>query len=156
MNYEVYRNTTLGNTLQECLDELIVVSFDWHSTNSIDLILNCNLLTQNNQISERLANRVLKEFDKSINHALASRVKTRYSFKGTLNTYRFCDNVWTLLFKQIEFRETSSQQDKITAYNVKFVACDGKSNVFFYITILILVINLYILLLTEDLSANLD
>lgn len=156
MNYEVYRNTTLGNTLQECLDELILVSYDWHSTISIGLKLNCNLLTQNNQISERLANRVLKEFDKSINHALASRVKTRYSFKGTLNTYRFCDNVWTLLFKQIEFRETSSQQDKITAYNVKFVACDGKSNVFFSIATLVLVINLCTLLLTEDLSANLD
>ena len=26
MNYEVYRNTTLGNTLQEVLDDLIHVS----------------------------------------------------------------------------------------------------------------------------------
>ncbi|RNA09918.1 transcription initiation factor IIA subunit 2 [Brachionus plicatilis] len=102
MNYEVYRNTTLGNTLQECLDEMI----------------------QTNQITERLANRVLKEFDKSVNNALATRVKTRYTFKGTLGTYRFCDNVWTLLFRQIEFKE--SQQDKIVAKNVKFVACDGK------------------------------
>ena len=78
-----------------------------------------------NQISDRLAERVLREFDKSINNALATRVKTRYNFKGTLSTYRFCDNVWTLLFKEIEFRE--SQQEKICAYNVKFVACDGKS-----------------------------
>ncbi|CAF0805297.1 unnamed protein product [Brachionus calyciflorus] len=104
MNYEVYRNTTLGNTLQECLDDMI----------------------QTNQITERLANRVLKEFDKSINTTLATRVKTRYNFKGTLSTYRFCDNVWTLLFKQIEFKET--QQEKIVAYNVKFVACDGKKD----------------------------
>ena len=77
------------------------------------------------QISEKLAGRVLREFDKSINNALAARVKTRYNFKGTLSTYRFCDNVWTLLFKEIEFRET--QQEKIVAHNVKFVACDGKS-----------------------------
>ena len=75
-----------------------------------------------------MGNRILKEFDKSINNALATRVKTRYNFKGTLNTYRFCDNVWTLLFKQIEFKE--SQQEKIVAYNVKFVACDGKSKYF--------------------------
>jgi hypothetical protein len=27
MNYEVYRNTTLGNTLQEVLDDLIQVAF---------------------------------------------------------------------------------------------------------------------------------
>lgn len=72
-----------------------------------------------------MSTRVLKEFDKSINNALATRVKTRYNFKGTLSTYRFCDNVWTLLFKTIEFKE--SQQDKIVAHNVKFVACDGKS-----------------------------
>ena len=77
-----------------------------------------------------MGNRVLKEFDKSINNALATRVKTRYNFKGTLSTYRFCDNVWTLLFKQIEFKE--SQQDKIVACNVKFVACDGKSKFIFW------------------------
>ena len=61
-----------------------------------------------------MGNRILKEFDKSINNALATRVKTRYNFKGTLNTYRFCDNVWTLLFKQIEFKE--NQQEKRTYY----------------------------------------
>jgi len=29
MNYEVYRNTTLGNTLQEVLDELIQVAYSF-------------------------------------------------------------------------------------------------------------------------------
>ncbi len=81
--------------------------------------------SKQNQISERLAARVLREFDRSINNALATRVKTRYTFKGHLSTYRFCDNVWTLLFKDIDFRET--QNEKICATNVKFVACDGKS-----------------------------
>jgi transcription initiation factor TFIIA small subunit len=91
-----------------------------------------------------LANKVLKAFDKSINDALATRVKTRYTFKvnhktdhtslksltnflflkGKLNTYRFCDNVWTLLFNEIEFKEL---QEVIRATKVKFVACDGKS-----------------------------
>ena len=71
---------------------------------------------------------MLREFDKSINNALASRVKTRYTFKGTLSTYRFCDNVWTLLFKEIEFREA---QEILKASNVKFVACDGKSKLCF-------------------------
>jgi transcription initiation factor TFIIA small subunit len=68
---------------------------------------------------------VLKSFDKSINEALATRVKTRYQFKGKLNTYRFCDNVWTLLFNEIEFKE--SPQELVKAVKVKFVACDGKS-----------------------------
>jgi len=101
MSYEIYRETTLGNTLKETLDELV----------------------QSSQISDRLANRVLREFDKSISNSLASRVKTRLSFRGTLNTYRFCDNVWTLLFNDIEFRDG---QDTIRASNVKFVAMDGK------------------------------
>ena len=29
MSYQLYRNTTLGHSLQECLDELIKVSCPW-------------------------------------------------------------------------------------------------------------------------------
>ncbi len=32
MNYEVYRNTTLGNTLQEVLDDLIQVALNFSNT----------------------------------------------------------------------------------------------------------------------------
>ncbi|KAJ8896042.1 hypothetical protein PR048_001383, partial [Dryococelus australis] len=59
MSYQLYRNTTLGNTLQESLDELI----------------------QFGQISPQLAIKVLLQFDKSINNALATRVKSRLTFK---------------------------------------------------------------------------
>lgn len=84
MSYQLYRNTTLGHTLQESLDELI----------------------QYNQIPTGLANKVLLQFDKSMNEALASRVKSRLNFKaGKLHTYRFCDNVWTFLLTDAEFRE---------------------------------------------------
>ncbi|CAE1267974.1 TFIIA2 [Acanthosepion pharaonis] len=69
-SYQLYRNTTIGNTLQESLDELI----------------------QCGQITPQLALKVLIQFDKAINAALASRVRNRVSFKGHLNTYRFCDN----------------------------------------------------------------
>lgn len=55
----MYRNTTLGNTLQETLDEFI----------------------QCGQISPELAKKVLVQFDKSINVALSSRIKNRLSFK---------------------------------------------------------------------------
>lgn len=41
---------------------------------------------------------VLLQFDKSINAALSNKVKSRITFKASkLNTYRFCDNVWTLM-----------------------------------------------------------
>ncbi|CAN7982570.1 unnamed protein product, partial [Ixodes hexagonus] len=103
MSYQLYRNTTLGNTLQESLDELI----------------------QCGQITPHLALKVLLQFDKAINNALANRVKTRLTFKaGHLSTYRFCDNVWTFVLKDVEFREV---QELVKADKVKIVACDGKS-----------------------------
>jgi len=104
MSYQLYRNTTLGNTLQESLDELI----------------------QYNQISPQLALKVLQQYDKCVNAALASRVKTRLSFKANkLNTYRFCDNVWTFMLNDVEFREV---HELVKVDKVKIVACDGKGS----------------------------
>ena len=103
MSYQLYRNTTLGNTLQESLDELI----------------------QSQQITPQLALQVLLQFDKSINNALASKVKNRVTFKGRLNTYRFCDNVWTFVLNNASFREVG---DSVKVDKVKIVACDGKES----------------------------
>jgi transcription initiation factor TFIIA small subunit len=132
MSYQLYRNTTLGHTLQESLDEFL----------------------QCGQISPQIALKVLLQFDKCINVGLANRVKTRLTFKvsfdgcfdfvfvtdlrcsnrvssappsqaGHLKTYRFCDNVWTFVLKDVEFREV---QDLIKVDKVKIVACDGKSS----------------------------
>ena len=102
MSYQLYRNTTLGNSLQESLDELI----------------------QTQQISPGLALRVLLEFDKAINHGLSSRVRNRVTFKGDLNTYRFCDNVWTFVVKNAEFTDCVL---KVKVDKVKIVACDGRA-----------------------------
>lgn len=45
-------------------------------------------------------------------------------FQGHLNTYRFCDNVWTFVLNNVEFKEVS---ELVTVDKVKIVACDGKS-----------------------------
>lgn len=100
---QLYRNTTLGNSLQESLDELI----------------------QTQQISPQLALQVLLQFDKAINYALSNKVKCKISFKGHLNTYRFCDNVWTFVLNDVEFREVG---EIIKVDKVKVVACDGKAS----------------------------
>ncbi|CAG7824267.1 unnamed protein product [Allacma fusca] len=61
-----------------------------------------------------------------MNTALANRVKSRLNFKaGKLHTYRFCDNVWTFLLNDVEFRDI---QD-IKVDKVKIVACDGKGSI---------------------------
>lgn len=44
--------------------------------------------------------------------------------QGSLNTYRFCDNVWTFVLNDVEFREVT---DMVKVDKVKIVACDGKS-----------------------------
>ncbi|CAG7725784.1 unnamed protein product [Allacma fusca] len=103
-SYQIYRNTTLGTTLQESLDEMI----------------------QYNQITPQLANRIYLQFDRSMSNALANRVKSRVNFKASkLGMYRFCDNVWTWILNDVEFRDVNeiAKVDK-----VKIVACDGKGS----------------------------
>lgn len=104
MSYQLYRNTTLGHTLQEALDELM----------------------QMQMLSPNLAIRVLLQFDKSINSALSTRVRQKVNFKAEkLNTYRFCDNVWTFMLNDVEFRDL---QELAHVDRVKIVACDAKSS----------------------------
>uniref|UniRef100_A0A8C5M2K1 Transcription initiation factor IIA subunit 2 n=1 Tax=Leptobrachium leishanense TaxID=445787 RepID=A0A8C5M2K1_9ANUR len=76
------------------------------------------------QINPQLALQVLLQFDKAINSALAQRVRNRVNFRGSLNTYRFCDNVWTFVLNDVEFREVT---DLVKVDKVKIVACDGKN-----------------------------
>ncbi|VVC29714.1 Transcription initiation factor IIA, gamma subunit,Transcription initiation factor IIA, gamma [Cinara cedri] len=103
MSYQLYRNTTLGNTLQESIDEMI----------------------QFGQITPTLGMKILLQFDKAINNALATRVKSKITFKaGKMDTYRFCDNVWTFMLSDVEFKET---QEMVRVEKLKIVACDGKS-----------------------------
>lgn len=103
MSYQLYRNTTLGNTLQESIDEMI----------------------QYGQITPALGMKILLQFDKSVNNSLATRVKSKITFKaGKMDTYRFCDNVWTFMLSDVEFKET---QEIAKVGKLKIVACDGKS-----------------------------
>ncbi|XP_065176431.1 transcription initiation factor IIA subunit 2-like [Sycon ciliatum] len=103
MSYQLYRNTTLGHSLQECLDELI----------------------QSHQITPALALQVLLEFDKAISKAFGN-VKTKSHFKGSLRTYRFCDNVWTFVLSNVAFKE--GQGPEVNVDKVKIVACDAKGS----------------------------
>ena len=67
----------------------------------------------------------LLQFDRSINSALSNRVRQKVNFKAEiLNTYRFCDNVWTLMLNNVEFRDLP---ELTRVERVKIVACDAKS-----------------------------
>ncbi len=62
-------------------------------------------------------------------------INTSFVFQGKLSTYRFCDNVWTLVLKDFVVKESNQGQHNTAAPTsqipradkVKIVACDGKS-----------------------------
>jgi transcription initiation factor TFIIA small subunit len=47
--------------------------------------------------------------------------------QGHLDVYRFCDEVWTFVIKDVNFRLDNSQTMK--AEKVKIVACQSKEKV---------------------------
>eukprot|EP00249_Psilotum_nudum_P026983 c34175_g1_i1 orf=434-754(-) len=100
-NCELYRKATIGSSLTDALDELVT----------------------NGSISPILAVKVLMQFDKSMNEALQTKVKSKVNFKGHLHTYRFCDNVWTFFLENAVFK---TEAEIHSVDKVKIVACDAK------------------------------
>eukprot|EP00771_Trimastix_marina_P000615 gnl/Trimastix_PCT/1633.p1 GENE.gnl/Trimastix_PCT/1633~~gnl/Trimastix_PCT/1633.p1 ORF type:complete len:119 (+),score=5.41 gnl/Trimastix_PCT/1633:59-415(+) len=98
--YELYRKSTLGACLSETLESLIAES----------------------QITRDVGQQILQQFDEAMNERLQD-LKSRTTFKGKLNTYRFCDNVWTLILQGARFR---TENQIIEAPAVKIVACAEK------------------------------
>ncbi|KAF4975398.1 hypothetical protein FZEAL_7807 [Fusarium zealandicum] len=122
--YELYRRSSIGLALTDTLDDLI----------------------SDERINPQLAMKILGNFDQAITEALQKNVKARLQFKvgclrgcslprdkltncarkqGSLDTYRFCDEVWTFLIKNVTFKMDSGSQS-VTANKVKIVSCNAK------------------------------
>ncbi|KAI7874369.1 transcription initiation factor IIA, gamma subunit [Lichtheimia hyalospora FSU 10163] len=99
--YELYRRSSIGMALTDSLDELI----------------------QSGHINPQLAMRVLTTFDKSISEALSQLVRNKATIKGHLHTYRFCDDIWTFIVENPNFK---FEQESVTADKIKIVACNAK------------------------------
>ncbi|KAI5970479.1 toa2 [Candida margitis] len=85
--YELYRRSTIGVTLADALDTLI----------------------SDEKIQPQLANRILNNFDRIIAENLKNEsniAKSKLTFKGDLDTYRFCDDVWTFIIKNVLVKMT--------------------------------------------------
>ncbi|KAJ6102355.1 Transcription initiation factor IIA subunit 2 [Penicillium sp. IBT 16267x] len=100
--YELYRGSSLGLSLTDTLDDLI----------------------NEGRIEPQLAMKILSTFDKIVTEVLADKVRARLTFKGHLDTYRFCDEVWTFLIKDVSFK--LDNQTTVTADRVKIVSCNSK------------------------------
>ena len=84
-------------------------------------------LIQKNMMTEELKSSVMAQFDKSISDVLRNRVKTKASFKGNCDTFRFVDNVYMFELKNATF---TIENDQVTCtQGVKILACDSKPNV---------------------------
>ncbi|KAI4963854.1 transcription initiation factor IIA subunit 2-like [Hordeum vulgare subsp. vulgare] len=99
--FEMYRQSEIGYALTATLDEMVSAGV----------------------LSPDLAITVLLQFDKSMGHALDKHAKSRAVFKGgNLRTYRFCDDVWTLILRDVTFK---NEDMETVLHNVKIVACDS-------------------------------
>ncbi|KAK1630605.1 hypothetical protein QYE76_004920 [Lolium multiflorum] len=99
---ELYRMTTLGVNLTATLDEMVF----------------------SGRLSPELAVLVQLQFDESMSALLEKQVTSMAFFKGHLHTYRYCDNVWTFILRDVTFRkeEMAGWQN---IGNVKIVACNS-------------------------------
>ncbi|KAF1982227.1 transcription initiation factor IIA, gamma subunit [Aulographum hederae CBS 113979] len=100
--YEIYRRASLGNALADELDNFITAG----------------------RFDPQLAIKFLNIFDKVVTEVFAEKVKSRMSFKGHLDTYRFCDDVWTFIIKDVTFKLDNSAS--IQADRIKIVAMNNK------------------------------
>jgi len=76
-------------------------------------------------IDPQLAIKVLNQFDRIVTESLQEKVKARLTFKGSLDTYRFCDEVWTFLIKNVTFKMENGSTT-VVADKVKIVGCSAK------------------------------
>ena len=101
------------------------------------------------RIEPQLAMKVVARFDRAMAEVLAEKVKARLTFKvrnvfacfgprirnrredayqtefkGHLDTYRFCDEVWTFLIKDVNFKLDNG--NTVQSDGVKIVSCNAK------------------------------
>lgn len=106
MAYQHYRETTVGQALMEVLEDYL----------------------RDGVITEHLKNKTLATFDRVISAALHDTGKHKAQFTGEkLIAYRYCDNVWSLMLKNVQFSDQTRTFDSISAVDrLKIVALDGR------------------------------
>ncbi|ODQ81943.1 hypothetical protein BABINDRAFT_45938 [Babjeviella inositovora NRRL Y-12698] len=100
--YELYRRSAIGTSLTDALDTLIL----------------------DQKIQPQLAMSVLSNFDRVVSENLKEQTKSKLTFKGHLHTYRFCDDVWTFIIKDVNIKLETNET--VTVDKFKIVACNSK------------------------------
>eukprot|EP01137_Pigoraptor_chileana_P005482 Opistho-2@48603 len=101
MSHIIYRNTTIGDTLQETLDEF----------------------TNSKAITAEISLKIMSQFDKSLMHVMNQMVRNRVTIKGKLKTYRNYDNVWTFVVDQASVK---AESDTTKYDHIRIIAAGTK------------------------------
>ncbi|KAA8897804.1 transcription initiation factor IIA, gamma subunit-domain-containing protein [Sphaerosporella brunnea] len=85
-------------------------------------------LISEGRIAPQLAMKILSNFDRHVTEVLAEKVKANLTFKGSLDTYRFCDEVWTFLIKNVtfKFQQQGGHPPSVHTDKIKIVSCNSK------------------------------
>ncbi len=62
------------------------------------------MFSRDQRIEPQLALRILANFDRIIAENIKEQLKSKLSFKGHLHIYRFCDDVWTFVIKNVDIK----------------------------------------------------
>ena len=123
MSYQLYRSMSLGESLKAALDDLIE-----NQLITPELAVKASgRAGEERVLGEPVCLQVQQQYDRSMSVALSTKVRTRYSFKGQLKVYRYCDNVWTCVLRSVEFKD-SHNNETINSEKVKIVACEASSS----------------------------
>lgn len=116
--YELYRRSTIGTMLLDSLDTLI----------------------NEEKIPQQLAVKILGNFDRVIAELLRNELgvaKAKLTFRGDLHTYRFCDDVWTFIIKNVAIKLAdisgvegidNLSDNEMNVHKFKIVACNSKKS----------------------------
>lgn len=95
-------------------------------------------LINDGRIEASLAIRVLETFDRVVSESLKERTQSKLVVKGNLDTYGFCDDVWTFIVKNCQITVEgpadggalgdTDGQTVIPVDKLRIVACNSKKN----------------------------
>jgi len=101
--YYHYRATALGRSLHTALQQL----------------------QQTGELSPQQSQHALLLFDAAINTALAERVKAELSVSGRLDVYRHCDDVWTMVMRDVRL---VGAEGMLLSHAIKSVAYEKRGH----------------------------
>lgn len=110
MSFQIYRNTSIGESLMESIEELCA----------------------DGRLPEEMAVSILQQFDESMSVAVKKMVTGKANMKAEVSHYKYNENVWTFNLKNVEFKLNPSGSGSMgaavntTVQTAKVVVVDAK------------------------------